>query len=502
MSDSEMSGSKTMPEIHYRALKHYLTELENSAAELAPVYLIYGEQVLVKTVFTELLDRLIPAAARSLNYDPIDEATENIRDVIKRMNTFSLLPGIKVVAVRDSKIFYAAQNKEQLLQNAKSAYDNNDLKKAAAHLLNLMGHLKLSFEDLDKTSRSKALGLEPESLSDGAWLDDISGYCRQQRLSVPEPKDDCSLLQAAVEKGFPQNNHLIITTDIVDKRRGLFKTLYRKAMIIDCSVPQGERRADKMAQEAVLIEKMASMLQAAGKKMDKAAFTAVYGLTGFDLYAFCSNLEKLISYVGRRDRITREDVESVLKRTKKDPIYDLTNAVSDRNLQRALFYLDSILSTGLHPLQILAALTNQIRKLLMVKDFVESPHGSGWHAGCSYSQFQNRIMPEVLAYDRELLDQIGQWEDMISGDGASGEQKPAPKSKKKITTDLSLARNPRNPYPVYQLLLKSERFNNGDLTVTLEMLSEADFQLKSSAQSPKLILENAIFHICRPDRGE
>ena len=111
-------------------------------------------------------------------------------------------------------------------------------------------------------------------------------------------------------------------------------------------------------------------------------------------------------------------------------------------------------------------------------------------------------MPEIIAYDRELLDQIGQWEDMISGDGTSEEPKPAKKSKKKVTTDLSLARNPKNPYPVYQLLLKSERFSSADLEVTLEMLSEADFQLKSSGQSPKLIVENAIFHICRPEKGE
>jgi DNA polymerase-3 subunit delta len=479
-----------------------LAELENSAAELAPVYLIYGEEVLVKTAFAELLDHLIPAASGSLNYDPIDETTENIRDVIKRMNTYSLLPGIKVVAVRDSKIFHAAQNKEKLLENAKNSYDNNDLKKAAAYLLSLMGHLNLSFDDLGKTDRSRALGLEPEGLSNEAWLDDVSGYCREQRLSVPEPEDDCGRLQAAVEKGFPQNNHLIITTGIVDKRRALFKVLSRKAVIIDCSVPQGERRADKVAQEAVLIEKMSSILQAAGKRMDKAAFVALCALTGFDLYTFSGNLGKLISYVGKRDRITREDVESVLERTKKDPIYDLTNAVSDRNLEQALFYLNSILSTGFHPLQILSALTNQIRKLLMVKDFVESPHGSGWQAGCSYHQFKNRIMPEIIAYDRELLDQIGQWEDMISGDGTSEEPKPAKKSKKKVTTDLSLARNPKNPYPVYQLLLKSERFSSADLEVALEMLSEADFQLKSGGQSPKLIVENAIFHICRPEKGE
>ena len=67
-------------------------------------------------------------------------------------------------------------------------------------------------------------------------------------------------------------------------------------------------------------------------------------MTGFDLRTFCNNLEKLISWVGDRVEITIKDVGSVLQRTKRDPIYELTNAISDRNVQRTLFYLTSILS--------------------------------------------------------------------------------------------------------------------------------------------------------------
>ena len=67
-------------------------------------------------------------------------------------------------------------------------------------------------------------------------------------------------------------------------------------------------------------------------------------MTGFDLRTFSSNLDKLISYVGDRTEISIDDVETVLQRTKKDPLYELTNAVSERNAPQAIFFLDSLLS--------------------------------------------------------------------------------------------------------------------------------------------------------------
>ena len=68
--------------------------------------------------------------------------------------------------------------------------------------------------------------------------------------------------------------------------------------------------------------------------------------------------------------------------------------------------------------------------------------------------------------------------------------------KKKLKTDLLLARNPKNAYPVYQLLKKSERYSKTELIGAFNYLNEADRQLKISAQNPKLLLERLIFRIC------
>jgi len=488
-----------MPTVSYKDLENHLNE--RGDAPFAPVYLIFGEEMLVKNAFDALLAALVPDAKRNINYEPLDGTQENINAVIAQVNTYSLIPGTKVIALRDSRIFYAGQDRDQLLENAKKAYEDNDIKKAAGHLQRLMGLLNLSYEDIAKTSRKKSLGQSDALAADDAWLDELIVYCRENNLSVPAAGDDGEILQRAVEKGFPDNNHLIITTDMADKRRALFKTLNEKGVIIDCSVPKGDRRADRVAQESVLVEKMNAMLKDGGKTMDRAAYTALYEMTGFDLRTFASNLEKLISYVGVRPEITIADVESVLQRTKIDPIYELTNAVADRKTEAALLMLDSVQSSGIHPLQVFTALVNQVRKLLLVKDFVASPYGREWQAACPYDYFQKRVMPAIAEYDRELLQHLEDRQAMLEEDSGSHSSPPAArkvkKKKAKAGTDLLIAKNPNNPYPIYLLLKKSERFSKEELIDAFETLNKADTKLKSGGQNPRLVLEKVVLSVCR-----
>ena len=487
-----------MPEIHYKELNDYLKNLkENQKAKgFAPVYLIYGEALLYKSALETLLDVLLPKKDRSFNYDVLDGTNSHIEEVVERINTYSLLAETKVVAICDSKIFYTKQDEGQLLQKAKEAYDTQNIKESATLLLSLLGILNLSFDDVSETNRIKSLNLDSEKSSDHEWLDKVIKFCKENNLFIPSEKDNVDILQQAIDKGFPKRNHLIITTDVVDKRRKLFKIIKKIGMIIDCSVPKGDRRADKIAQEAVLSERMEVLLGRYEKTMDKGAYRTMYEMTGFDIGTFSDNLEKLISYVGDRKRITAEDVAFVLKRTKKDPIYELTNAIADRDIDKSLFFLNSLLMENFHPLQILASMTNQIRKLLVIKDFAESPHARSWYPEMQFAQFKNNVMTSVLSYNEELLDQIEDWDDMFSEDMDGDTQRKKKKretKKRKPVTDLEI---PDNPYPVFKMLIKSEKFTKSELIDDIEHLSQADFRLKYTKQRPKIILEEAILWIC------
>jgi len=47
------------------------------------------------------------------------------------------------------------------------------------------------------------------------------------------------------------------------------------------------------------------------------------------------------------------------------------------------------------------------------------------------------------------------------------------------------------------LLKKAEKFSKEELLNAVESLNEADKNLKSSGQNPKLVLENVIMGICK-----
>jgi len=86
-------------------------------------------------------------------------------------------------------------------------------------------------------------------------------------------------------------------------------------------------------------------------------------------------------------------------------------------------------------------------------------------------------MPAVAQYDRELLTRIEAWESYLTDEPPEGKKK----KRAKASSDLVLAKNPANAFPVYQLLKKSDRFTRSDLLRALEALNEADLKLKSSA---------------------
>jgi DNA polymerase-3 subunit delta len=487
-----------LAEISYSSLKTYLQELSSSSgAARAPVYLIYGEDLFVRTAFDEILRLIHPGGMGSLNYEPVDGAAASIGDVVARINTYALMAGAKVVALKDTRLFHARDDAGRLLESARKARAEGDLPRAAKHFLSALAQLGLSLEDLRVPNRSAHFPDGFEAGEDDAWIEGILDFCTAGQLSVPEGGDGTAILEKAIEHGFPEGHHLIITTDLVDRRRSLYKIISAKGVVIDCAVPKGERRADKEAQEAALAEYLQAVLEPVRKSMNRAAFLALCEMTGFDPGTFSNNLQILIDYAGERREITAADVEKVLARTKKDPLYELTNALTDRNWDQTLFFLDSLLAGEIHGLQILAAIANQVRKLLVAKDFTASVLGAAWHPGCTYPQFQRTGLPAVVQFDREQLARIEGWEAHLSEASPDG-----PKRKKaKVSSDLQLARNPANPFPVYQVLKKSERFTREELLRALEALSEADHRLKSSALHPRLILERILWQLCLPGQA-
>ena len=485
-----------MSEIQYQHIEKYISNL--SEKDFSPIYLIFGEEFFCQKALTILSEKLLMGENRDVGYELLEGDPANTVEAIDRVNTFSMLAEKKVVVLSNSRIFYEKNNSATLIENARQAVKDNDLKKGAKIFLDFLSINSIKFEDVAVSDPAKIINIPQEESDDGLWINQILDYCTQNSLTVASGKSSMDRMQSAIEKGFAEKNHLIITAEYVDKRRLLYKLIKEKGAIVDCSVPKGERKADKDAQNAILNQQLNKILAESGKTIDQDAFQALQELTGFDLRVFHGNVEKLIDFVGERKHISTEDIHTLLKRTKSDPIFEITNAVSDRNGEKALYYVHFLLSGGIHPLQILSAIINQVRKLMICRSFVEKLQLKGWHDKISYPEFNRLILPMVVDLDRIFLEEIMKWEDMLKPQKLEIDSKKKKKTASTVKpgTDLVIAKNPKNAYPIYQLMLKSALFSIPELTEAMTALYEADTRLKTTAQDSKLVLEKTIITIC------
>jgi DNA polymerase-3 subunit delta len=310
-----------------------------------------------------------------------------------------------------------------------------------------------------------------------------------KEASLTGQSESILMLNQAIGKGFPPGHHLLITAGAkVPKNLKVYKTIREHGLIVDCHVPQGGRRADQLAQQTVLRQTLDTLLAQSGKRLAAGLFDKLCRLTGFDLRTFAHNVDKLVAYTGERQEITGPDIDHVLRSTKSDPVYAFTNAVTERNGPQALQLMNTLLRDKWHPLQILSALANQIRKLLAVKEFAQSDAGRIWRPGISFHQFRDQVLPAVQAHDQQVQERIEQWHGF--------DEAEIPGEVRKAAADMRLAPNPNNPYPVYQTFLKSDRFSRDDLVAALLRLNRADLALKSTGRDAAIVLQSLVLLIC------
>lgn len=300
---------------------------------------------------------------------------------------------------------------------------------------------------------------------------------------------DHHLLSQFLENGMPENHCLILTCSNIDKRLKFYKTIEENGLVIDCSVSQGSRKADLDDQNQVLTNIADPILSSSGKTIVPRALSLLVELTGFNPELFSQNLEKLITYVGKNTSISIEDVKSVIVRDKKDPVFNLTNALMDKDVANSIHYLNSLLDDGFHPLQILKSFENQIRKLLLVKCFLhEMNTGNPMRlASMGFNIFQQNVLPRIIERDKFMNQKFNEPEIFF-------EDKKT--FKKDGFKDLLLAPNPKNPYPVFQVFLKSENFSLSTLNHALVFISNLDYKMKTSAIDAKTQMENFIIQLC------
>jgi DNA polymerase III delta subunit len=239
-------------------------------------------------------------------------------------------------------------------------------------------------------------------------------------------------------------------------------------------------------------------LSRSGKTLEPAGFSALLDRTGFNPGLFAQNLEKLVVYSGDRPAVTRADVQAIVPRDKKDPIFSLTNAMMEKNMGQALFYLSSLMGDGFHPLQILKSFENLVRRMLLIKAFVADfsrQHPEIRMDRIHFNTFKQQVMQAIITRDDTVKQRTAQLQAELAGKRSGAGRNPAKKTS--AVPDLLLAPNPKSPYPVFQAVEKSARFSINELRNALIALGDLDFAMKSSSMEATVGLEHFVMTFCQ-----
>jgi len=118
----------------------------------------------------------------------------------------------------------------------------------------------------------------------------------------------------------------------------------------------------------------------AGCEVRSGAARLLVQLVGGDLDQLGHEVDKLICYIGGDGQIVESDVESCSSLTASARVWDLTDALVQQNVDRALAASHRLLEDGEAPHRLLAMVTWQVRQLLELQDSLRrgDPKPKSW----------------------------------------------------------------------------------------------------------------------------
>jgi len=104
-----------------------------------------------------------------------------------------------------------------------------------------------------------------------------------------------------------------------------------------------------------------------GFKIEEDAFRLLINYAGTDLNILDKEFEKLMSYCGERKTITCEDVEAITVKTINSKVYQITQAMTNKNQKLALSIYQDMLLEKIEPMIIMYNIQSTFNNILLIK---------------------------------------------------------------------------------------------------------------------------------------
>ncbi|HLG21200.1 MAG TPA: DNA polymerase III subunit delta [Candidatus Manganitrophaceae bacterium] len=195
--------------------------------------------------------------------------------------------------------------------------------------------------------------------------------CSPRRLIIVQDadliKDDRELFLGYIENPSP-TTVLILTAEKPDMRRKLFVALKKKGAPITCQPLYDNELSRWIAQEG----------EKRGLRFSEEGLLYLKERLGRELYLLEGEIDKIALYLITEDlpsaasEVSLKIVQEVVGGGRAHSIFELTDAVAEKDLKEAFGLLSSLLDGGEHPLFILTMLNRQWRMMAIAKEALQS----------------------------------------------------------------------------------------------------------------------------------
>ncbi len=374
--------------------------LDDALAELdaggeSPVYLLVGEEFLVRKAAETLLQKLVPGGSAALNLVTMDVASP--REVAAELNTLPMFGGRKVVCLRDPEFLAPKKGRPDALNRARDAWKANRRKEAARRVLNVAARAGWGVAELSAPKPhewERDLGITLVEL-DVQFLREVATFCAAEGLSSAQ-SDDGALVSWLASAPPPGQVLVIITSDL-EAKHPLVKLAKEAGRVFEfkeiSKIRDFKGNVDVKAIDE--LGRFAKDTLAPHKKaLGAGALELLVDRVGGNFRLLQSELHKLALYSDGAS-ISRKDVDLLVGHVREDEYFELSDAIAKRDFVAAKKYVDETVEQGSHPLMLLGSVAGIVRAMLSSSERIARL--SGGKPPRTYNDFQARVWPKLEA---------------------------------------------------------------------------------------------------------
>lgn len=162
---------------------------------------------------------------------------------------------------------------------------------------------------------------------------------------------------ASMLQDLPGHVCLIFYESEVDKRIKAFDTVKKLGLVVEfaCQKPED------------LVKWVVKRFKALDREIDMPAAARLIENCEQGMTEILNEVEKLTAYVGEKQKVTIPDIEKVCTKSIKSRVFDLTDAIAEKNPSKALMLLNDMVILKEPVPKILFMIARQFRQILQVK---------------------------------------------------------------------------------------------------------------------------------------